>query len=180
VCACRDFTCSSHAGVCVCVRACGYVDTSRVWYYGWLSALSTGMYISMNTCFYSCLCVCVCVFMYVYVCLWILRHGVWYYGLLPAFSTNTYITLTKCLHITLSKCLHIHTHTYTHISGLGTLPLFLWNKPSGWWLGVSNAIAAGMMLSASFSLVTEGVKLKPDGASMWGYQVIYMCCVMCM
>jgi hypothetical protein len=31
------------------------------------------------------------------------------------------------------------------------------------WLGFSNAIAAGMMLSASFSLMEEGVSLEADG-----------------
>jgi hypothetical protein len=31
------------------------------------------------------------------------------------------------------------------------------------WLGLSNAIAAGMMLSASFSLMEEGVSLEADG-----------------
>ncbi len=70
-------------------------------------------------------------------------------------------------------------HTpHSACTGLGTLPLFLWNRPSGWWLGVSNAIAAGMMLSASFSLVSEGIKLQPDGASIWGYQVCM--CDVCM
>jgi len=70
---------------------------------------------------------------------------VWYYGWLSALST-----------------------------GLGTLPLFFWSVPSSSWMGASNAIAAGMMLSASFSLVSEGCRLEPDGAELYGHQVSHM------
>ena len=68
---------------------------------------------------------------------------VWYYGWLSALST-----------------------------GVGTIPLFLWSTPSNAWMGISNAIAAGMMLSASFSLVEEGSKLEPDGTILFGHQVL--------
>jgi hypothetical protein len=67
---------------------------------------------------------------------------VWYYGWLSALST-----------------------------GLGSIPLLFWSNPSSKWLGVSNAIAAGMMFSASFSLVDEGRKLEPDGTILYGYAV---------
>jgi len=44
-------------------------------------------------------------------------------------------------------------------------------KVSDTWLGFSNAIAAGMMLSASFSLMEEGVSLEADGSSLLGFDV---------
>ncbi len=41
-------------------------------------------------------------------------------------------------------------------TGLGALP-FLWVKnPDSRWIGIANAVAAGLMLGASFSLVLEG------------------------
>jgi len=67
---------------------------------------------------------------------------VWYYGWLAALST-----------------------------GLGAFPLLFMSKPSDFWLGASNAIAAGMMLSASVSLVSEGVMLDPDGAAVMGHEL---------
>jgi ZIP family zinc transporter len=66
-------------------------------------------------------------------------YQVWYYGWLAALST-----------------------------GLGALPLLFMSKPDNLWMSVSNAIAAGMMLSASYSLVTEGVSLDPDGLAVFG------------
>jgi len=44
-------------------------------------------------------------------------------------------------------------------------------KVSDVWLGLSNAIAAGMMLSASFSLMEEGVSLEADGSTLFGRPV---------
>lgn len=41
-------------------------------------------------------------------------------------------------------------------TGLGALPFFSIKKMSRKWLGISNAIAAGLMLAASFSLIYEG------------------------
>uniref|UniRef100_A0A7S0I3Z8 Uncharacterized protein n=1 Tax=Hanusia phi TaxID=3032 RepID=A0A7S0I3Z8_9CRYP len=48
-------------------------------------------------------------------------------------------------------------------TGMGALPFLFLSKPSGFILGVSNAVAAGMMLSASYSLAYEGWELEDDG-----------------
>jgi zinc transporter, ZIP family len=42
-------------------------------------------------------------------------------------------------------------------TGLGVLPLVFARHPTRRWLGASNALAAGLMLAASFGLVYEGV-----------------------
>lgn len=42
-------------------------------------------------------------------------------------------------------------------TGLGALPFLSWKKIPRRWLGVANAIAAGLMLAASFNLVYEGL-----------------------
>ena len=52
---------------------------------------------------------------------------VWYYGWLSAIST-----------------------------GLGAIPFYFFTEPNKFWMGVSNAIAGGMMLAASYSLAYEG------------------------
>lgn len=49
-------------------------------------------------------------------------------------------------------------------TGGGVAPFFFLGRHGSiprWWLGVSNCIAAGMMLSASLGLITEGVTLDP-------------------
>ncbi len=46
-------------------------------------------------------------------------------------------------------------------TGLGALPLLLRGARNGRWLGLGNALAAGLMLAASFSLVQEGFAFGP-------------------
>ena len=52
---------------------------------------------------------------------------VWYYGWITAIST-----------------------------GLGALPFYFVQEPNKFWIGVSNAVAGGMMIAASYSLASEG------------------------
>jgi zinc transporter ZupT len=42
-------------------------------------------------------------------------------------------------------------------TGLGALPFFFFKEIGKFWLGVSNALAAGLMLGASLGLVREGI-----------------------
>lgn len=42
-------------------------------------------------------------------------------------------------------------------TGLGALPFFLFKSLTRNWLGISNAIASGLMLAASFGLIYEGL-----------------------
>jgi zinc transporter, ZIP family len=46
-------------------------------------------------------------------------------------------------------------------TGLGALPFLFTPRMSRWWLGLSNAAAAGLMLAASFSLIVEGSHYGP-------------------
>jgi len=63
-----------------------------------------------------------------------------------------------------------HVFYYGWISalstGLGVLPLVVAPELDKFWIGVSNAIAAGMMTAASYSLVVEGCAFdEPDDTS---------------
>jgi len=42
-------------------------------------------------------------------------------------------------------------------TGLGALPFFLFKNITRSWLGISNAVASGLMLAASFGLIYEGL-----------------------
>ncbi len=46
-------------------------------------------------------------------------------------------------------------------TGLGAVPFLFVRNISGWWLGAANAAAAGLMLGASHTLISEGTKLAP-------------------
>jgi ZIP family zinc transporter len=46
-------------------------------------------------------------------------------------------------------------------TGLGAAPFLLVKEMSRWWLGISNAVAAGMMLAASHGLLVEGSMYNP-------------------
>jgi ZIP family zinc transporter len=51
-------------------------------------------------------------------------------------------------------------------TGLGVLPLVFAPELDSFWIGVSNAIAAGMMIAASYSLILEGCTFdEPDDSS---------------
>ncbi|MEW6636134.1 MAG: ZIP family metal transporter [Actinomycetota bacterium] len=51
-------------------------------------------------------------------------------------------------------------------TGLGALPFALAKHPGRRWLGVSNAVAAGLMLAASFGLIYEGADQGLSGTLM--------------
>lgn len=44
-------------------------------------------------------------------------------------------------------------------TGLGAVPFLLWRQFSPVWLGIANAVAAGLMLAASHNLIVEGAKI---------------------
>jgi hypothetical protein len=50
--------------------------------------------------------------------------------------------------------------------GLGAVPLLFFGKPAPFWIALSNAFAAGMMMSASFTLLAEGLALDDDGTRL--------------
>lgn len=45
-------------------------------------------------------------------------------------------------------------------TGCGVIPFFFLHEPSKFWMGVSNAIAGGMMIAASLSLVSEAINFE--------------------
>ena len=83
--------------------------------------------------------------------------GEWVHACVALFVVGIITYLTTPANLTAREPTPLHVWYYGWITalstGLGAVPLLMWSKPSDFWLGASNAIAAGMMLSASFSLV---------------------------
>jgi len=53
-------------------------------------------------------------------------------------------------------------------TGLGAAPFLFVGTPNRWWLGFSNALAAGMMIAASLGLVYEGFVIDSEPLdSLW-------------
>lgn len=94
-------------------------------------------------------------------------------ALLAGMGAITYATMPSSLTVRDPTVGHVWFYGWLAAltTGLGALPLLFLAKPSESLLGASNAVAAGMMLSASYSLVTEGVALDHDGASVYGHDV---------
>lgn len=93
----------------------------------------------------------------------------------------TYFTMPESITVKTPTVQHVWFYGWLAAitTGLGALPLLFFSKPADFWLGASNAIAAGMMLSASYSLVTEGVALDNDGGSVYGHEVSHTARVVC-
>ena len=53
-------------------------------------------------------------------------------------------------------------------TGLGIIPFLFLHEPEKFWLGVSNAVAGGMMIAASCSLAYEGVSFN-EVSGAFGY-----------
>ncbi|NCQ12146.1 MAG: ZIP family metal transporter, partial [Bacteroidetes bacterium] len=47
-------------------------------------------------------------------------------------------------------------------TGFGAIPFFFIKNMNKWWIGISSAIAAGLMLSASFSLILESTEISVE------------------
>lgn len=90
-----------------------------------------------------------------------------------------YLLLVVISTCTLPEDLHPVSPTLKHVwyygwvtalsTGLGAAPLMLAHDMGKQMLGVGNAIASGMMLSASYSLVSEGASVhEPEGVAGMG------------
>jgi len=83
----------------------------------------------------------------------------------------SYLTLPETLHLppgTRPTLLHVWYYGWISAlsTGLGVLPLVFAPELDTFWIGVSNAVAAGMMIAASYSLTMEGVAFdEPDDMS---------------
>jgi hypothetical protein len=102
-------------------------------------------------------------------------------SLITLMGAITYFTMPESLAVKTPTVQHVWFYGWLAAitTGLGALPLLFFSKPADFWLGACNAIAGGMMLSASYSLVTEGVALDHDGGSMYGYEVSHTVRVVC-
>ena len=55
----------------------------------------------------------------------------------------------------------IYTTLMALASGLGVIPFFIFGRLQDYWAGIANAVAVGVMLSASFDLLHEGAPYSP-------------------
>ena len=55
----------------------------------------------------------------------------------------------------------IYTTLMALASGLGAVPFFIFGRLQQYWAGIANAVAVGVMLSASFDLLHEGAPYSP-------------------
>jgi len=81
-----------------------------------------------------------------------------------------------CCHRSTSPTIQ-HVASYGFLStvatGLGAVPFLFVGMPNRWWLGFSNALAAGMMVAASLGLLWEGFVLDSDPAESTLLSIIY-------
>jgi hypothetical protein len=95
--------------------------------------------------------------------------GEWVHAFVALFVVGIITYLTTPANLTAREPTPLHVWYYGWITalstGLGAVPLLMWSKPSDFWLGASNAIAAGMMLSASVSLVRCRTAYQPPPPS---------------
>jgi hypothetical protein len=55
----------------------------------------------------------------------------------------------------------LYTTLMAAASGLGAVPFFIFGRLQQYWAGIANAVAVGVMLSASFDLLKEGAPYSP-------------------
>ena len=86
-------------------------------------------------------------------------------AVLALMAAITYATMPESLVVKDPNVGHVWFYGWLAAitTGLGALPLLFFSSYSTYWFGVSNAVAAGMMLSASYSLIAEGIALDDDG-----------------
>jgi len=58
-------------------------------------------------------------------------------------------------------------------TGLGVVPFLIFEEPNKFYMGVSNAIAGGMMIAASLSLVLEALEPVEGGDGVFGLPPVY-------
>mmetsp|Transcript_112082 Transcript_112082/g.167795 ORF Transcript_112082/g.167795 Transcript_112082/m.167795 type:complete len:319 (-) Transcript_112082:7-963(-) len=85
----------------------------------------------------------------------------WVYGALVVIAATTYFTMPVPLqphHGETPSIQHVFYYGWlTAVStGLGAIPLAFAPNLASFWVGISNAVAAGMMIAASYSLIYEG------------------------
>jgi zinc transporter ZupT len=82
--------------------------------------------------------------------------------------------LCCCLKKTSPTTQHVASYGFlsTVATGLGAVPFMFVGKPNRWWLGFSNALAAGMMMAASLGLLFEGLMLDYETSTSFMWTVV--------